>query len=251
MARQYNNQGIIRLYLLGQLTDEEKRQEIEQRLLSDQEFFEELEVAEEELIDDYLAGQLTEDERGRFEQYFHANPERRQKLRFARSLNRYVRTVGSRQNIRAPFWSHFLGTKNWVLPAATIAVIVIVASIFLFSRQRTPSTIATLTLTISATTRGEGTQATKVTLPLNADVLRLRLKLPETSNPARRYRVELLRENGETETLPTAGQDGQSVVVEIPAAHLSRGQYALNVFVAKPNGTNERINGSYYFTVEQ
>jgi hypothetical protein len=250
MARNYIDQSTIRQYLLGQLPDDEKRQEIEQRLLSDAEFFEELEVTEEELIDEYLTGKFTEDERGRFEQYFLANPERKQKLRFARSLSRYVMTVGS-QNISVPFWSHFQSARNWGLPAAAgIAVIVIVASIFLFSRQRMPPTFATLTLTPSASTRGEGAQATKVTLPIKADVIRLRLMFSETSNPARRYRVELQSEVGETKTLPTVGQDEQSVVAEIPAGQLSRGQYALKISVIKPDGTEERIRGSYLLTVD-
>lgn len=250
MAQHRNDQGTTRQYLLGQLTDEAKQQEIEQRLLNDDEFFEELEVTEEDLIDEYLTGKLSENEQGRFERYFLGSPERQQKLRFARTLNRYVTTVGS-QNISVPFWSRFWSTNNWALPAAAAtAVMVVVAGIFWLSRERTPPTIATLTLTISTGTRGEGPQATKVTLPLNANVLRLRLMLPETSNSARRYRVELLSENGETETLPTVGQDEQSVVVEIPSAKLARGAFALNVYVIKPDGIEERIRGSYLLTVD-
>lgn len=250
MAQNHGDQATIRQYLLGKLTGD-SQQKVEERLLTEDDLFEELEIAEDELIDEYLAEKLSEDERERFEQNFLATPERQQKVRFSRSLNRYVRTIESQEKATPPFGWHFWSTQNWALPAAAaIAVIVIVAGIFLFSRQRTPPTIATLTLTISASTRGEGVQATKVTLPLNADVLRLRLKLPETSNPARRYRVELLSENSETETLPTVGQDEQSVVVEIPAAQLSRGRYALNVYVIKPDGSEERIRGSYLLTVD-
>lgn len=250
MAWNHDDQNTIRRYLLREL-DQDQQQRIEQRLLTEDDLFEELEIAEDELIDEYLNEKLSEDERERFEQNFLATPERQQKMRFSRSLNRYLRTIESQEKATSPFGWHFWSTQNWALPAAAaIAVIVIAAGLFWLSRQRTPPTIATLTLTISTSTRGEGPQATKVTLPLNAHVLRLRLKLPETSNPARRYRVELLREDGETETLPTIGQDEQSVVVEIPAAQISRGQYALNVYVIKPDGTEERIRGSYLLTVD-
>jgi anti-sigma-K factor RskA len=251
MARNHNDRNTIRRYLLKDLSDDQQ-QAIEKRLLTEDDLLEELGIAEDELIDEYLAEKLSEEERERFEQNFLATPERRQKVQFSRSFSRYVRTIES-QKAALPFWSHFSSTQNWALPAtAAVAVIVIVAGIVWFSRQRTPSppTFVTLTLTISTSNRAEGAPATKVTLPLNADALRLRLKLPETASPATRYRVELLREDGETQTLPIVGYDEQSVVVEIPAAQLSRRQYALNVYVIKPDGTEERIRGSYLLTVD-
>ena len=51
----------IRRYLLGEV-DDGTRAEVEQRLLSDGEVFEELLVAEDEIIDDYAGGRLDPEE---------------------------------------------------------------------------------------------------------------------------------------------------------------------------------------------
>src|SRR5882762_4306650 len=79
----------IRRYLLGQLNDR-ARQEIEQQLILDENLFEELLVAEDEIIDAYLNGKLNADDRGAFERHFLATPERQEKLKFGRSFNRYL-----------------------------------------------------------------------------------------------------------------------------------------------------------------
>ena len=79
----------IRRYLLGQLSDG-AREEIEQDLLTNEELFEELLVAEDELIDEYLGGKLSADERASFEKHFLSTPERHEKLKFGRALDRYL-----------------------------------------------------------------------------------------------------------------------------------------------------------------
>ncbi|HEV2798885.1 MAG TPA: hypothetical protein VGW12_00210 [Pyrinomonadaceae bacterium] len=78
---------MIREYLLGQLSDEEQER-VEERLMTDQDFFEQAMMAETELIDDYLAGDLAEAES--FENYFLSAPQQRQRLRAATIFQRYV-----------------------------------------------------------------------------------------------------------------------------------------------------------------
>ena len=79
----------IREYLLGSATSADAAG-IEERLLTDDEFYQELLIVEDELVDQYLAGLLTSSERESCEKYFLATPERRQKLRFGRNLKKYV-----------------------------------------------------------------------------------------------------------------------------------------------------------------
>ncbi len=80
----------IRKYLLGYIQVEDERRKIEQRLMLDNDYFEEILMQEEELIQDYVDGQLNADERRRFEKYFFISEERRQKIKFARALRRYI-----------------------------------------------------------------------------------------------------------------------------------------------------------------
>ena len=79
----------IRSYLLGDLDDDRKTQ-LEERILYALEAYEELLIAEEELIDAYVAGGLSELERQRFESHFLVTAERQKNLRFGQLLNRYV-----------------------------------------------------------------------------------------------------------------------------------------------------------------
>ncbi|HEV7799236.1 MAG TPA: hypothetical protein VGO73_13840, partial [Pyrinomonadaceae bacterium] len=61
MARNHHDKNAVRQYLLRQLSDGDQRT-IEQRLLTEDDLFEELEIAEDELIDEYLAEELSEEE---------------------------------------------------------------------------------------------------------------------------------------------------------------------------------------------
>ncbi len=77
------------MYLLGQLA-EDRREEVEKRLLIDDDYVDEISMAEEELIDDYVRGVLDQRERAQFELNFLTTSEQSKKVAFARSLNRYI-----------------------------------------------------------------------------------------------------------------------------------------------------------------
>src|SRR5436305_12616562 len=95
-----NNQE-IRRYLLGGLSQKVLRQ-VEERLMTEDGFFEELLLVEEELIDDYIGDQLSLDERQSFEQHFLSTPGRHGQSRFAQALSRYVSNASARAQRLAP-----------------------------------------------------------------------------------------------------------------------------------------------------
>lgn len=80
---------VLRQYLLGELSDD-SRQRVEETLLTDDDFYQELLIAEDELVDEYLAGALPAGARERFESHFLVTQARRQKLSFASSFRKYV-----------------------------------------------------------------------------------------------------------------------------------------------------------------
>ncbi len=88
MKRHSDNQEIIN-YLLGALSEAELER-FEQRYLEDESVFQELQETEEELIDDYVNGVLTVEQREQFEKYFLSSPERREKLKFAHGLTAHA-----------------------------------------------------------------------------------------------------------------------------------------------------------------
>jgi hypothetical protein len=80
---------LIRRFLLGDL-DEERRGQVEERLLTDAELHANLSAARDELIDEYVFGVMDGREVKLFEENFHFTPERLHELRLSRALKRYV-----------------------------------------------------------------------------------------------------------------------------------------------------------------
>lgn len=85
-----NDEEVLRKhYMLGRLTDE-LRDQVEERLINDDDFVEKLSTAEDDLIDDYVFGTLSESERNSFEENFFINDERRRKLQIAQAVDLYL-----------------------------------------------------------------------------------------------------------------------------------------------------------------
>jgi CHAT domain-containing protein len=139
MSSNHDDQLTITGYLLGAL-DEDRRNKFEQRFLTNDGVFEELLAAEDELIDQYLAGELNKEETEMFESNFLATGERKEKLRFAKALKKYAtmhasndlqretetaRTVPARA--AAQSWWQFFSTSPWAV--AAVAAVVLLAGL--------------------------------------------------------------------------------------------------------------------------
>lgn len=88
MTPNTDNQELLRKYLLGALAGEAAG--VAEQLMLDDELFQQLLIAEDELIDDYLRGKLPDTEVRQFEEHFLATPQHRQDLQFAETLLSYV-----------------------------------------------------------------------------------------------------------------------------------------------------------------
>lgn len=89
------HENTLRAYLLGTLTDEETER-LERRLMTEDQSFRELLIGEDDLVDDYLRGHLSKEDRIRFASRFLSTPDRQLKLRFAAILQEYMRVHGRR-----------------------------------------------------------------------------------------------------------------------------------------------------------
>jgi len=74
-----------RSYLLGQLSDDESSA-LEREYFADEAALDRIAVAEEELVEDYLAGRLPAEERHRFERHYLASPPHRARVETIRRL---------------------------------------------------------------------------------------------------------------------------------------------------------------------
>lgn len=79
----------FRKYLLQELPEAQQEQ-IEMRLLTDQEFGRRLAIAQDDLIDDFVTSRLSDHEEQRFREHYLITLERQQKIGFAAALDRYV-----------------------------------------------------------------------------------------------------------------------------------------------------------------
>ena len=250
MALYEHDPETVRKYLLGQLTDDQQ-EGFEQRLLTDDGLTQELEVITDELVDDYLAKQLSPEESDWFEQHYLASPEGKRSQKFATTFHRYIsnHSTGSKK-ISWPKRLAALWNRQTV-PAralAAMAVVVIVVGSFWLVRTPAPQSFATLTLTNNPITRSGGGELSRIRL--KEDALRVTLLLEAPATPGIRYRAELKDGNGQTRSLEPIKQDERLVSVEIPRSWLPRGHYAINLSAISSDNTAQRIPGSYQFIIE-
>jgi len=83
---------LMKRYLLGDVSEKEQLQ-IEQEFLVNDDVFEEMLMIEEELIDAYVEGDLSTGDQVQFEKHILAQPDRRQRVAFARALKTLVGKV--------------------------------------------------------------------------------------------------------------------------------------------------------------
>jgi hypothetical protein len=218
-------------------------------LLADPALGEEVDTVADEITDDYLNNQLSDDERERVEKYFLSTTERQNKLEFAAELLRRAESQrGKKVTEPRPslfeqilaFWRRLSLAHG----AMTAAAVIIVAGIFYIS-TRNNANYQELNLEISAAERNVGPSATPVKLPPNTG-LKITLTIPENARGAKDYVAQF----PEGPDLEIDSRTDKTVTVKVPPALLKPDTYAIKLSKVKPDNTRERISGSYYFAVE-
>jgi hypothetical protein len=264
----------IRQYLLGQALPEVLPQ-LEERLLTEGAFYEELLIVEDELIDQYLSGRLSASESKSFATHFLVPPSRQEKLRFALALNKYVSVAGAVQAGEDLLSSQLIEEahelpeppKPWhsvFLPSQyprfsyslAVALVLIVGTVSWFawenlkSAPAQPGKILAVTLT-PGLTRGEGETIQRISVPSDLDTLQLRLLLIRDDYPS--YSVTVVRDDGSQAwnraNLAASNSNGLKFVsADTPARLLNPGEYQIKLRGQPANGLLEDIS-SYRFRV--
>lgn len=256
-----NSEREIRDYLLGAVPSE-RREQIEQRILANDEFHLEVEIAEEELFDDYVRENLSASERRLFETNFLASPHRRQRLRFARAFRDKIDSTKV-----APTTPVRVFRAN--LYRAALAASLIVAGLmgiltYQFSKriqgERARNAVLTEELAHARQTAqvfpnsifqaelmpksSRGGAQPQLALPRGALAVRFRLAVPAAVVPAAvtgPFRIDLLNDAGQPIISQQQGSQidragGQkpavampSLTVTIETKYLSPGDYVLRV----------------------
>jgi anti-sigma-K factor RskA len=136
----------ITSYLLGDLSEEEESR-IEERFLRDVEYRESIQAVEDDLIDEYVRGELTPSGREQFEKRFMSLPHRRQRVEFAKALTkafaephalaavRDTSAVDARELIQSSLLN-FLRTPKWAFrfAMAALAVLLVFSGLWLLNK---------------------------------------------------------------------------------------------------------------------
>lgn len=240
-------------YLLDELPEPEALK-FEEDCFSQPEWPElELQSAEGDLIQAYIKNELSPERRRRFEENYHTTTARIDKVLVVRAtLKVLCQQKPWTQRVLAFVKSLFVVPRSPVPRLATLLLTVgLGATLLWFSfRPVPPRTFANINLSISSDSRGVSSQVQSVKLPLPEDALRISLALPELAPPDATYRVEWGDRRDPIEDLAVENPGANPITVVIPAKKLTPGQYTLKLFRKNPNGTEDRVQGNYFFNVD-
>jgi hypothetical protein len=254
--------------------DEVNSVNIEMSLMSSEALYQEVQIVEDELTDQYLANELPEADRQSYESHFLAAPERHQKLRFARALKRYVGQAGesSLQDARALSVQtderpvRLTTKKGWLfsllplqnpipryaLAAAALIVVIGIGWVAFNAFGPAPRTSGKVFLVnLSPGLSRDSGQTISFAIPADTDSIQLKLDLPSGDYPA--YRAELLTVElssllVEEGLRPEATAGNKTINFVIPAGFLKRNDYRVKVSGRTGDGNYEDV-ASYVFRV--
>lgn len=238
----------LRRYLLGDLS-EERRELVEKQLLSNRDFHEELEAAEDELIDEYLSGKLNEQERGQFEKVFPSTPERHQKIQFSRSFNDYLKTHSASEP------QEEIGATLGVLPAPSSTLRIITGALFVTllilvgvvwyvnkrQAEKQPEVQPIVITVAPGATKTTGNTVTQLARPRPNLMVHVQIEINISDYP--KYQIELVREAEsllKTDPMPADKTNGRYVVnVPIDSNLLEVGDYGIKLSGITDSGEPE------------
>jgi hypothetical protein len=235
---------VLRRYLLGRLSPE-ARESVEQRIFSDdQVFWERLCLEEEQLIDEYAAGQLDEAARADFERHFLCTDERRTKLAFVRALREHVAREGSKARSAWDWLRLPVAAPRWALVAAATVMLAVPTAVWRFAGAGGPRTEVSTWLSTELVRAGG--EVARVRIPASGcQLIRLHMDLGSIDYPF--YRATLhevtggeVWAQGQLKASRIDGRDG--VAVTLPCDLLPEGDYHVRLHGLPPDGAPVRLH---------
>lgn len=211
-------------YLLHELSEREV-EELEDKMLRDDELFERMQVVEMKLIDSYVRREMTEEESSRFQRRFLASPNNQSKVEEARAFHRGLRALREKQPVVSPA-ARTRPSRRWFItspgspaPAAVLIAVglcLVAGLIILLWRLRsnvTPNVVQG---------RNENTH------PVNANS-------GEPSVNVNRGHAEIVSSNENATGPGEVGQRNDKVTPPPPGPELARVERPLGVFIDENN----------------
>lgn len=250
----------MRIYLLGGLSPE-RQTELAALIHGDAELREEVLAIQEELFDQYLAGNLNADEQLYFQTHFLSTKSGRQKLNFARLLQNYRHDHSLDLNrvpapvtpvpVHAPWYARFHRNPAYGVSLVVVGGLLTMLVLWVTKSSTMPlatPSIPALVLTAGSTRSGGSIKE----LPAPAKNDRVNLELELANADFKKYKTQLFRENQALESqdeLRTIPRNAHYVVyVTFTGDLLTPGDYQLQLSGVPDSGQPTYID-SYSFRV--
>ncbi len=268
---------LARRFLLGAVSDSE-RQQIERLFMSNPETKERILIAEDELVEEYLEGSLSESDSATFLEIYAHEPRQRRKFRIAASIREYALLEAQRdrartsivQKLRGFISSPWSRERRFYIPIAVSAVLLVVAAMWLiqWNNQKERDTNLRLALereltelnSISTLSKDHPQMLAVMVPPVSLRsihppsevasrsayrIIELQLLWTQREEP-QSYAAVLRRVGGsEAFTIPNLHAEknfaGKVVRLRLPAQSLARGHYEIGLS-GIPNGPTEQYD---------
>ncbi|HRH41042.1 MAG TPA: hypothetical protein PKY82_05310 [Pyrinomonadaceae bacterium] len=187
------NESKFRQFLLDEMPEEE-RVDFEQNFILDEEMFENLRVAEDELIENYVRGNLSGNDRQKFETKFLTNEKRHERVAFTRAMlknfaNQSALKKQEAEGERVSVWASlvsFFKQPQFALGSAFAVLLLLLGGWFLLRKTEKPIDIVQNTPTpipqISVTPTPQTSENTNNTPNQNVVPINQRPKVEPTLN---------------------------------------------------------------------
>jgi len=277
MKKEIVTDALLREFLLGKLNDEERGQ-IEDLFLTDSEMRERVLALEQDLIEDYLEDNLTEDEKNRFLLLYAQTDKQRRNVRIVKSIkdwavreSRIPHAPAATVPVRGRLRTRLRLKRAFVIPVAVtivIAIVLVVVWLNSWREQRkhaaveqelaqlnSPAQIGAVPpqtiLDLKPVNVRSGESPPELKLRADLQIVGLRLPWIQKERYST-YQAEVRRVgDGESSTIRgvQAENDGRNVVqIMLPTHMLRQGQYQITLTGMAPDGSASSSE-EYGFTV--
>jgi hypothetical protein len=252
----------MRSYLLGNLSPE-RHAELGLLIRGEAELTEEVHAIEEELIDQYLAGQLNAGEQQLFETNFLTTPDRLQRLDFGIAFKEYRDHYSPRvpapetppMSVSSPMFATSNRDPTFAVLLIVVTGLLVAAAGWLFvkispEQLEAAHSLEPLVVTLAPGSMRSGGSIKNVNVPAKNDNVKLELQLAKSE--FKKYKTQLFRENEALQSqdeLKTEPRNAHYVVpVTVTGEILTPGDYQLKLSGVADSGQPEFID-SYPFRV--
>lgn len=248
----------IKSYLLGSL-EEPSKTRLEERLMNDAQLLEELLIAEDELVDHYVADRLSGDDRARFESHFLVTPDRVRKIQFGRAFQNYLErndvaeapSAITAKPFKRPFAFRHLRPPLIAFALLAVACLVSFGLYRMLSHQDGSGSQRIQVITLApGLNRSMGSSFPRTTIADDTSTIELRLVVSEIRH--RKYNADIQSESTRITGLSssqTRDDNGEkSVIFSVSADRLPPDDYQVKLIGTNDAGEKELID-SYAFGI--